>query len=875
MRRRGGRAHAPRSLTFLYGLLAAAAVLAVGAPVTAVAAASESCVYDVATKKVTAAMLDGSQATLVVAGGQIWFGASPAACGAATTTNTDSISVAGNAGTIETLTIDQRGGFFGPGAAAESNTPEIEIATALGDSTDRVVVHGTEAPDSMAAGQNGFATSTDGDVDITFAPSAFKLEVHLHGGDDYFNGRGESGAGLHFLGPITASGGEGNESLLRGSSEPDVLDGGPGNDIVQAQESNDDASGGAGDDTVTGGSGSDTLTGGPGADRLIGSDGADVLLARDDEVDLFLNGGPDADEAHVDANDPGTVSVEIVIRPSESCSYSGATKALSLTMTPRSTATLVIANGNEIWFGETPEQCGSATTTNTDSISIKGAVGTVETLVLDQRGGFFGPGATPESNTPEIEIATDLGDSADRVVIWGTDGADFMAAGQSGVATSSDGDVDVTFSPMTFNLETHLLGGNDHFDARGTGGAGLKFLGPVVVTGGEGSETLLRGGDANDVIDGGAGNDVLDAQEGNDILRAGSGDDTMAGGGGNDSLDGGPGIDTFNGNDGDDTFAAQDDEADALLSGGPGADTAHIDTGVDPTPVTVETIHGDGTPPPPQTTTCTYDAATDSVTASIAPGEAASLIVAGTEVRFGPAPLPCGAATTTNTDSITVRGATGSVETLTIDQTGGLFAPGATAETGSSEIEISVLLADASDLVVVKGTEGPDTLSFGTNGFAVNTDADVDVTLSPFPNRVEVFGLGGANTITGRGGLGAGGDFPAKLILRAGDAGDTLTGGLGNDELYGGAGADTIEGRAGADLALGGGGGDTISGNDGDDDLSGGSGADVLIGGDGSDTLRAADGQADPNVNGGQGSDTAFYDAALDFPVACETLVPA
>jgi Ca2+-binding RTX toxin-like protein len=872
------QARSRRTWTIASGFLAVAFLLAVGTPVEAVAAGAESCVYDASTKKVTAALLDGSQATLVISGSQIWFGAAPAPCGGATTTNTDSISIAGNPGTIETLILDQRGGFFGPGATAESNTPEIEIGTTLGDATDKVIVHGTEGSDSMAAGQNGFATSTDGDVDITFAPGAFVLEVHVHGGDDYFNGRGESGAGLHFLGPITATGGDGNESLLRGSSEPDVLDGGPGNDVVVGQESDDSLVGGEGNDSITAGAGNDTLTGGPGVDRLIGTDGNDLLFARDDEVDEFLNGGPGNDEAHVDASDPATVGVEIVIRPSESCSFDGVTKALSLTMTPRSTATLVIANGNEIWWGETPAQCGAATTSNTDSISIRGSVGTIETLVLDQRGGFFGPGATAESNTPEIEITTNLGDTSDNVLVWGTEGPDVMAAGQSGLATSSDGDVDVTFSPSTFNLQAHMLGGNDHFDARGTGGAGLKFLGPVVLTGGDGSESLLRGGDAQDAIDGGAGDDLLDAQEGNDALKGGAGNDTLTAGGGDDSLEGGPGVDTFNGNDGNDTINAQDDEADASISGGSGADTAYVDTGVDPTPVTVETVFGDGSPPPPPpTTACTYDAAKKSVTASLGPGDAATLVVAGSEIHFGLVPAPCGAATTANTDSVTVRGAAGWVETLTIDQSGGLFAPGATPEAGAvSEIEISLLLGDATDVVAVKGTAGPDTLSFGTNGFALNTDGDVDVTATPLPTTVEVFGLGAANTLTGRGGAGAGGNFPGKLILRAGDSGDSLTGGAGSDDLYGGAGMDTIEGREGNDTALGGGGSDSIFGNDGEDELVGGAGADSLAGGDGGDILRADDDEADTNLNGGPGSDTVHYDVGVDpMPVACETLVPA
>ncbi|MGH3104023.1 MAG: calcium-binding protein, partial [Gaiellaceae bacterium] len=582
--------------------LAAAGLLVHGA-----AAQTESCTYDAGTKAVTASITTGSEATLVVAGGQLRFGQVPAPCGAATTTNTDSISITGGVGTTETLILDQRGGFFGPGAATESNTPEIEIATALGDATDRVIVYGTEGADSMAAGQNGFATSTDGDVDVTFAPGAFQLEVHLLGGDDYFNGRGESGAGLHFLGPIVATGGPGNESLIRGSSEPDSLDGGPGNDVLRGQEAADQLVGGEGDDSLGGAGGNDVLIGGPGLDTFAGSDGDDTMFAQDDEADPSIGGGPGFDTAYVDPVDPVPYATEIIIRPVEGCSFDGVTRALSLTMTPQSTATLVVVNG-EIWFGETPEPCGSATTTNTDSISIKGYTGTVETLILDQRGGVFGPGATPEFNTPEIEITSQLGDTSDHVIIYGTEGPDVGAAGQNGVATSSDGDVDITFFPSTFRLDVHLLGGHDHFDARGTGGAGLKFLGPTVLTGGDGNETLLRGGGAADSIDGGPGDDLLDAQESDDVLTGGPGNDTLTGGGGNDSVDGGPGIDTFNGNDGDDTFRAEDDEADALISGGAGFDTAYVDTGVDPTPITVESVIDDGTPPPPAATGCTYDA---------------------------------------------------------------------------------------------------------------------------------------------------------------------------------------------------------------------------------------------------------------------------
>ncbi|MGH3103841.1 MAG: calcium-binding protein, partial [Gaiellaceae bacterium] len=217
------------------------------------------------------------------------------------------------------------------------------------------------------------------------------------------------------------------------------------------------------------------------------------------------------------------------------------------------------------------------------------------------------------------------------------------------------------------------------------------------------------------------------------------------------------------------------------------------------------------------------------------------------------------------------------VETLTIDQSGGLFAPGATAEAnGVSEIEMSVLLGDATDVVVVNGTAAADTISVGTNGFAFTTDADADVSLSPLPAAVEIFGFAGPNTLTGRGGSGAGSPFPGKLVLHAGDSGDTLQGGAGDDELHGGAGNDVLEGRDGNDTAYGGAGNDSVAGNDGHDELVGGAGLDALIGGDGDDVMRADDDEADTNLSGGPGNDTAYYDEGIDVtPVAVETKIPA
>jgi hypothetical protein len=221
----------PSTLRRSLVLAVCGAALAVIAPATA---AAETCAYNPATNAVTATITPGSQATLKIdAGGQLLFGTVPAPCAGATATNTDSVSVAGAVGTTERLTLDQSESFFGPGATAESNIPEIEVATNLGDATDVLVIVGTPANDVIAPGQNGVAIDSDGDLDITVNPSIFPIEISALGGDDFINGRGQGGAGLHFLGPLTIDGGEGNDEIV-GSTDPDKLSGGPGNDSQRA-----------------------------------------------------------------------------------------------------------------------------------------------------------------------------------------------------------------------------------------------------------------------------------------------------------------------------------------------------------------------------------------------------------------------------------------------------------------------------------------------------------------------------------------------------------------------------------------------------------------------------------------------------------------
>jgi Ca2+-binding RTX toxin-like protein len=562
----------------------------------------------------------------------------------------------------------------------------------------------------------------------------------------------------------------------------------------------------------------------------------------------------------------------------ESCVYNASTKAVTATITTGGSATLKVNASGQLLFGQVPVQCDGATSTNTDSVSVAGSTGSTETLTLDMSEAFFGPGFSSEFNIPEIELATALGDLTDTFVIIGSDANDLIAAGQNGVAIDSDGDLDVTLSPGQHKIEVHGLGGDDFLNMRGQGGAGLAYLGPVVVYGEAGNDELVASHQA-DFVYGGEGNDVIFAHQQNDFVDGGPGNDSITGGEGNDSLVGGPGADTFNAGAGDDTIYADDGEADTQIHGGADVDTAYYDANLDPATIAVENKFADPGPPPPPPPpggACAYNSTTKTVTAAIPAGTAATLAVVGGAIHFGASPTACGTATTANTDTITITGAAGSVEQLTIDQTGGGLAPGGTAEsTGTSEIELAVNLGDSSDVVVVKGRTLADTLAIGTKGVSLNNDTDVDVTLTPLPSHIELAGGGGGDVLSGRGGFGAGQVFPGRVTLRAGDGGDSLSGGDQDDVLVGGAGADTITGGLGNDQLDGQGGADSLSGNDGNDTIVGGTGADSLIGAGGDDILDARDGAADTQISGAQGIDTARYDAGLDpSPVGVENHLP-
>ena len=560
----------------------------------------------------------------------------------------------------------------------------------------------------------------------------------------------------------------------------------------------------------------------------------------------------------------------------ESCAYDAGTKRVTASITSGSEATLAVKASGALWFGLVPSACGGATTTNTDTIVVSGNVGTAEKLIVDQTEGFIGPGFSPEASLPEIEFQVNLGDASDTFTAIGTTGNDEMAAGLAGFGFNADGDLDVVFTPLPSTM-TLVGGGGDNFlTARGGWGAGLAYPTNTVATligGANGDE--LNGGNGNDIIIGGAGSDFMNGSGGNDTMNGAGGADRLAGGGGADTLTGGPGADELIGGTENDTLHADDGEADSQIHGGSGIDSANVDANVDPGTIAVETVFvdpGPPPPPPPPGGACVYNSSTRAVTASLAAGTTATLTVVGGEIRFGATPAACGGATTANTDSIKFNGAASSVERLIVDQRGGALAPGATAEgSGHSEIELEVNLGDGSDQVVFHGTAGADVIAMGTKGLSFNNDSDVDVVFAPQPASIEIVGGAGDDTISARGGFGSGQVFGGSVVLRGGNDNDTLTGSDLADLLVGDAGNDSISGYVGNDEIRGEAGADLLKGQDGDDLIVGGAGADTFNAGDGNDTLNAVDGEADTQIHGAAGNDTATYDVGVDpLPISVE-----
>jgi Ca2+-binding RTX toxin-like protein len=276
--------------------------------------------------------------------------------------------------------------------------------------------------------------------------------------------------------------------------------------------------------------------------------------------------------------------------------------------------------------------------------------------------------------------------------------------------------------------------------------------------------------------------------------------------------------------------------------------------------------------------TCLFDPVTATAAVTFGPGDAITLARSGSEIDVNGAACSLGliVATVTTTDTVSFVGVATGNESLTIDLSGGPFAPGATVEgSGISEIEFSGIdLGDGTDSFAITGSSGPDIIGFSAAGIDLNGDGDVDVAFAGSgDSAIEAFTMNAA----GGDDAGSGTGFAQPLVLNGSAGDDVLAGGSGNDQINGGAGFDTASyasSSAGVTVDLSvagpqntkGAGADTLSGIERligspfGDTLSGGASKDVLDGAGGDDILAGRAG-AD-TLAGGAGTDTLDYSDA-------------
>jgi Ca2+-binding RTX toxin-like protein len=175
--------------------------------------------------------------------------------------------------------------------------------------------------------------------------------------------------------------------------------------------------------------------------------------------------------------------------------------------------------------------------------------------------------------------------------------------------------------------------------------------------------------------------------------------------------------------------------------------------------------------------------------------------------------IPCSGGTPTvlNVDRILVSDLGLSV---TINESEGRFAPGASGEPRGSEIEFWVTISGSGyGALRVTGTSGPDHITLGTRGPGTvaanlnvaadgrtNQDSDVVVRIGDRPGQALINARAGSDRIRSRDRTGLLGRLKTDLLYVRGNSGsDLITGTRGEDLLFGDEGADGIIAGAGAD----------------------------------------------------------------------------
>lgn len=682
---------------------------------------------------------------------------------------------------------------------------------------DADLIYAGAGDDTIDIG-NHFDTVYAGDGSdyiVTYGSNFGKLVFGGEGGTDQDTLSWATETDLADAVNVTFSEGEAGSALIRGQtvtfSEIENIEGTQVADVIDASASSADLglSGEGGDDTIIGGAGDDTISGGAGADSLSGGDGSDRFVLQDGFGNDTIVGGEGGTDFDIIDLSQLTSAVTITFSGAEQGTLSDGTDTITFSQIEA----FALPNGETVTSG------------------IAGDI-----LYVGDSG------------------ANGAGGGAGNDTVSGSDGNDSLGGGSGNdLIYGDDGDDDI---------------GGDAGDDTIHGGAGDDAIG-----GGEGND-LIYGGDGSDSIGGNSGNDTIFGGAGDDIIGGGDDDDLIYGGDGNDSLSGNDGNDTVYGGAGDDTLHSSSgndsvsggDDADlfkifdgfgndTLVGGEGGTDSDTIDLSNLTGPVTVTYTSDEAGTITDGTDTITFSeierliltdyddviwAEDDGVDTYIDGGAGNDFFDAGEGNDTFVGGL--------GDDSIKISHWDGSMTFLGGDGTDSI----AWSASGSEGVD-AVLDGDGSGTFnYVTGGDGAfsDVESFDLTFMADSFDGTASTT------GLEIFGMGGANTIDG----GSGDD-----TIYGGYGDDIIVANDGNDTVLGADGHDTIYGGAGDDVILGGGGNDVLDGGSGDDILTGGGGNDIFVRSDGNDTITDFNTGNSGALNDGDTTNNDFVDLSAFY----------
>lgn len=394
-----------------------------------------------------------------------------------------------------------------------------------GDASDNVLSGGLGDDEISGGGGNDWLSGGVGDDTLTGGLGDDTLAAGA--GDDIIAGNGgtdtasyadaTAGVAVDLSSSLSQSvgGGQGNDTLtdienLVGSDFRDTLTGSSGNNVIRGGAGNDRIDGGDGIDTgdysdgksgvsvdlsiltsqvVGGGLGSDRLTS---IENVTGSDYSDSLSGNDGAN--VLDGG-DGDDVLTGAGGNDTLKGGL---GHDTANYALASEAVSVDLSVTSAQTISSGQG-------------------------------VDTLldIEEVRGSEFNDVISGSGDNDWL-----LGNGGDDSLSGGL-GDDFLRGGAGNDTIDGGGGNDVA----------------DYSDAIGSVTVNLAIVGPQLVGGGAGQDSLIsiedvRGSNFQDVLEGNSAANTLVGNGGDDVLSGGAGDDLLVGGEGNDFLNGGDGTDT-------------------------------------------------------------------------------------------------------------------------------------------------------------------------------------------------------------------------------------------------------------------------------------------------------------------------------------------